>query len=70
MPEQPNHPRAERLLADLIQRLPPLTPEDVAATLAEYAAGQTKDLEDSFAEVAGVDRETWLREVAERQAPG
>lgn len=36
--------------------------------MAEYERGETLDIVDAFAEIVGVDRETWLRQVEEHKA--
>lgn len=36
--------------------------------MAEYQRGETLDIVDAFAEIAGVDPETWLRRIEEQKA--
>jgi hypothetical protein len=41
--------------------------EEVEEALAAARRGESLELEDAFAEIAGVDRETWLRRVEEHK---
>ena len=59
--------RAASLLAEVVDRIPQLTPEDVAATLAERDRGELIELDDAFPQLAGVGKEEWLLKVARRR---
>ena len=48
------------MLAEVVNRIPQLTPEDVAATLVERDRGELIELDDAFAQLAGVVKEEWL----------
>ncbi len=60
--------RANRLEAELVSRLRPLTEAEYQEVLAEHVRGESLELADAFAAVAGVSREEWLRRVAEHRA--
>ncbi len=68
MPDQMQSDRAERILADLADHLPPLTEEEVRAVLEADANGQLLDAADAFALAAGVSREEWLQRVVAHKA--
>jgi hypothetical protein len=45
----------------------PFTSQDVAEGLAEHARGECLELDEAFAQIAGVSKEAWLKRVEEQQ---
>jgi hypothetical protein len=59
--------QTRRLEAQIFEHWPRFSNKDVAEARAALARGECLDLEDAFAQIAGVDRETWRRRVEERR---
>ncbi len=54
----------ERLRQEHLDRWPWFQSQDIEEALAESARGETLELDDAFAQLAGVSREEWLQQVA------
>jgi hypothetical protein len=59
--------QVQRLEASIFDRWPNFTEQDLADALAEHKKGNCLDVADAFAQIAGVDKEAWLRRVEERK---
>jgi hypothetical protein len=57
----------EALKAEIAEKWPVCSPAELAEARAAIARGEGLDLADAFAQIAGVDRETWLARVEERR---
>lgn len=57
-----------RLLeSEIMAHWPTFSEEDVKSALGEFERGQCVEVDDAFAQIAGMDREAWLSKVAERK---
>jgi hypothetical protein len=56
-----------QLETSTFQHWPDFTGDDIAGARAAQARGECLPLDEAFAQIAGVDRETWLRRVEERK---
>src|SRR5205807_7187731 len=56
-----------RMKAEFVEQWPWLGDSELEKAWTEYRRGEYLDLEDAFAQIAGVDRETWRRRVDEHQ---
>jgi hypothetical protein len=57
--------RVAALRDDLFRHWEPFTEEDAREALEASARGEGIGLDEAFAQIAGVDKETWLRKVAD-----
>jgi hypothetical protein len=57
--------RLENLKHEIIQCWPWFSQEDIDAGRAEHARGECLELDEAFAQIAGVDKETWRKRVEE-----
>jgi len=57
----------EQLRQEHQERWPWFRMEDLGQALAESARGETLELDDAFAQIAGISREDWLRRVEDYQ---
>jgi hypothetical protein len=56
-----------RLEADIFPHWPQFTEQDLEDARTAYERGECLPLDEAFAQIAGVDKETWLRRVEERK---
>src|SRR5437899_1663672 len=56
-----------RMEAGILGRWPHFTDKDMADALSELEGGECLEPAEAFAQIAGVDKETWLQRVEERK---
>lgn len=61
------HAALLRLECGIFQHWPWFTEQDAAESRAAIERGDYLELDDAFAQIAGVDKETWMRRVEERR---
>jgi hypothetical protein len=56
-----------RLQMQVLSHWPDFTEQDVAEALGEFERGECLEIDDAFAQIAGVDKATWLKLVEKRK---
>ncbi|GEM_PF-6375673 len=61
------HARLLQLESGIFQHWPEFTEQDAAEARAALERGDGLELDEAFAQIAGVDKETWMKRVEERR---